>query len=65
MKFCHMWRKIHGEFAERLGSPRTEMALANKWKILNKELGKWRDALAKTRDNIRSGQNLVDEVKYL
>ncbi|CAL8994884.1 unnamed protein product [Prunus brigantina] len=56
-----MWRKFHGEFCERLGSPRTEMALASRWKIMNKELWKWRDALAKARDNIRSGQNLSDE----
>ncbi|CAL8174487.1 unnamed protein product [Prunus armeniaca] len=61
MKSSHMWRKIHGEFCERLGLARTEMALASRWKILNKELGKWRDALAKVRDNIRSGQNLTDE----
>ncbi|CAL8170130.1 unnamed protein product [Prunus armeniaca] len=40
----------------------TEMALQSKWKILNKELGKWRDALAKARDNIRSSQNLTDEI---
>ncbi|CAL2257400.1 unnamed protein product [Prunus armeniaca] len=38
------------------------MALQSRWKILNKELGKWRDALAKGRDNIRSGQNLTDEI---
>ncbi|CAL8162334.1 unnamed protein product [Prunus armeniaca] len=62
MKFCHMWRKIHGEFAERSGSPRTEMALASRWKFLNKQLGKWRDSLAKARDNIRSDQNLTDEI---
>ena len=65
MKFSHMWKKIHDEFVEGSGSARTEMALASRWKILNKELGKWRDALAKARDNIRSGQNLSDEVKYL
>ncbi|CAL8088314.1 unnamed protein product [Prunus armeniaca] len=52
MKFCHMWGKIHGEFCEKSGSSWTEMALASRWKILNKELGKWRDALAKARDNI-------------
>ncbi|CAL8173975.1 unnamed protein product [Prunus armeniaca] len=45
-----------------LCSPRTEMALASRWKILNKELGKWRDSLAKERDNVRSGQNLADEI---
>ncbi|KAI5334841.1 hypothetical protein L3X38_024974 [Prunus dulcis] len=27
MKFSHMWRKIHGEFCERSGLPRTKMAL--------------------------------------
>ena len=64
-KFSHMWKKIHEDFVERSGSARTEMALASRWKILNKELGKWRDALAQARYNIRSGQNLTDEVKYL
>ncbi|CAL2232192.1 unnamed protein product [Prunus armeniaca] len=43
-------------------SPRTEMTLASRWKILNKELGKWRDVLAKARDNIRSGQHLSDKI---
>ncbi|CAL2277601.1 unnamed protein product [Prunus armeniaca] len=38
------------------------MTLASRWKILNKELGKLRDALAKAMDNIRSGQNLADEI---
>ena len=65
IKFSHMWRKIQAEFCERSGSAHMEMALASKWKILNKELGKWRDALAKARDNIQSGQNLTDKVKYL
>ncbi|CAL8994921.1 unnamed protein product [Prunus brigantina] len=40
MKFSHMWRKSHAEFCERSGSARTEMALASRWKILNKELAK-------------------------
>ncbi|CAL9001262.1 unnamed protein product [Prunus brigantina] len=61
MKSSHMWRKINGEFCERSGSACTKMALASRWKILNKELGKWRDALTKVRENIRSGQNLGDE----
>jgi hypothetical protein len=65
MKFCHMWKKIHAEFCERSRSTRTEMALSSRWKILNKELGKWRDALSKAMDNRRSGQNLGDEVNYL
>ncbi|CAB4316994.1 unnamed protein product [Prunus armeniaca] len=42
---------------------RMEMALASRWKILNKELGKWRDALTKARDNIQRGQNLGNEHK--
>ncbi|CAL8993473.1 unnamed protein product [Prunus brigantina] len=61
MKFSHMWSKIHGEFCQRSGSIRTEMALSSRWKILNKELGKLRNALTKARENIRSGQNLSDE----
>ncbi|CAL2240386.1 unnamed protein product [Prunus armeniaca] len=38
------------------------MALSSRWKLLNKELGKWRNALTKVRENIRSGQNFTDEI---
>ncbi|CAL2260388.1 unnamed protein product [Prunus armeniaca] len=38
------------------------MTLSSRWKILNKELGKWRDTLAKARDNHRSGENLISEM---
>ncbi|XP_021812226.1 uncharacterized protein LOC110755360 [Prunus avium] len=38
------------------------MALSSRWKILNREFGKWRDALTKARENLRSGQNLTDEI---
>ncbi|CAL8161814.1 unnamed protein product [Prunus armeniaca] len=62
MKFHHLWSKSHGEFCQRSGSIRTEMALSSRWKLLNKELGKWRNALTKASDNIRSGQNLSDEI---
>ncbi|BBH02475.1 zinc ion-binding protein [Prunus dulcis] len=63
MKFFHMWKKIHAEFCEKIpGSTRTEMALSSRWKILNKELGKWRDALAKAMDNHRSRENLSNEI---
>ncbi|BBH09165.1 Nucleotide-diphospho-sugar transferases superfamily protein [Prunus dulcis] len=51
------------EFCERaIGSTRTEMALSSRWKILNKELAKWRNALAKAMDNHRSGENLSSEI---
>ncbi|CAL2247951.1 unnamed protein product [Prunus armeniaca] len=33
------------------------MTLSSRWKILNKELGKWRDVLAKVMDNYRSREN--------
>ncbi|BBH06095.1 Long-chain fatty alcohol dehydrogenase family protein [Prunus dulcis] len=63
MKFFHMWKKIHTEFCEKIsGSTRTEMTLSSRWKILNKELGKWRNALAKAMDNYRSGQNRTNEM---
>ncbi|KAI5326535.1 hypothetical protein L3X38_035609 [Prunus dulcis] len=62
MKFSYMWRKIHAEFCRRSGSASTEMALASRCKILNKELGKWRDASAKARDNVRSSENLGNEI---
>ncbi|BBH10123.1 Nucleotide-diphospho-sugar transferases superfamily protein [Prunus dulcis] len=39
-----------------------EMALSSRWKVLNKELGKWRNALAKAIDNQRSGENLSNEI---
>ncbi|CAL2259710.1 unnamed protein product [Prunus armeniaca] len=38
------------------------MALSSRWKILNKELAKWRDALAKAMDNHRRGENLTSEI---
>ncbi|BBH09347.1 hypothetical protein Prudu_1465S000100 [Prunus dulcis] len=38
------------------------MALSSRWKILNKELGKWRAALAKAMDNYRSGENRTNEM---
>ncbi|CAL8152503.1 unnamed protein product [Prunus armeniaca] len=63
MKFCHMWKKIHQDFCERvIGSTRTDQALSSRWKILNKELAKWRDALAKAIDNHRSRENLTSGV---
>ncbi|BBG93548.1 zinc ion-binding protein [Prunus dulcis] len=37
-------------------------ALSSRWKILNKELGKWRAALAKAMDNYRSGENRTNEM---
>ncbi|BBG99113.1 hypothetical protein Prudu_008701 [Prunus dulcis] len=47
-------------FCERaIGSTRTEMTLSSRWKILNKELAKWRNALAKAMDNHRSGKTLA------
>ncbi|CAL2233772.1 unnamed protein product [Prunus armeniaca] len=62
MKFSHMWSKIHGEFCQRLGSIRIEMVLSSRWRILNKELRKWKNALTKARENIRSSQNISDEI---
>ncbi|CAL8100910.1 unnamed protein product [Prunus armeniaca] len=64
MKFSHMWSKIHGEFCQRLGSIRIEMVLSSIWRILNKELRKWKNALTKARENIRSSQNISDEVPW-
>ena len=59
-------KKIHAEFCEKIpGSTHTEMALPSRWKILNKELEKWRDALAKAMDNYRSGENRTNEVSIL
>ncbi|CAL8998058.1 unnamed protein product [Prunus brigantina] len=56
-------KKIHQEFCERvIGSTHTDQALSSRWKILNKELGKWRDALRKAMNNHRSGENLSSEI---
>ncbi|CAL8162640.1 unnamed protein product [Prunus armeniaca] len=30
MKFSHIWSKIHGEFCQKSGLIRTEMALSNR-----------------------------------
>ncbi|CAL2246084.1 unnamed protein product [Prunus armeniaca] len=38
------------------------MTLSSRWKILNKELAKWRDALAKAMNNHRSGENLSNKI---
>ncbi|BBH03143.1 hypothetical protein Prudu_013930 [Prunus dulcis] len=38
------------------------MTLSSRWKILNKELGKWRDARAKAMDNYRRGENRTNEM---
>ncbi|CAL2259562.1 unnamed protein product [Prunus armeniaca] len=60
VSLCDAWLQ---EFCERvIGSIRTDQALSSRWKILNKELGKWRDALAKAMDNRRSGENLSSEI---
>ncbi|CAL8156654.1 unnamed protein product [Prunus armeniaca] len=60
VSLCEAWLQ---EFCERvIGSTRTDQALSSRWKILNKELGKWRDALAKAMDNHRSEENLSSEI---
>ncbi|CAL8170000.1 unnamed protein product [Prunus armeniaca] len=38
------------------------MALSSRWKLLNKEMAKWRDALAKAMNLYRSGENRTNEV---
>ena len=43
--------------------PCTEQGLLSRWKTLNKELGKWRDAKKKVQDNYQSGTSLADEVR--
>ncbi|CAL2274249.1 unnamed protein product [Prunus armeniaca] len=52
----------HGRCLVVSGSTRTESALSSRWKLLNKELGKWRDALTKAMNNHASGENLSDEI---
>ncbi|BBN68988.1 Long-chain fatty alcohol dehydrogenase family protein, partial [Prunus dulcis] len=56
-----MWKK-NSAFCERaIGSTRTEMTYPVGGKFF-KELGKWRNALAKAIDNQRSGENLSNEI---
>ncbi|CAL8164158.1 unnamed protein product [Prunus armeniaca] len=63
IKFYHMWKKIHQEFCEKvIGSTRMDQELSSMWKILNKELVKWRDVLTKAMNNHRSGENLSSEI---
>ncbi|CAL2233933.1 unnamed protein product [Prunus armeniaca] len=38
------------------------MALSSRWKLLNKEMAKWRDALAKAMNLYRSGENRTNEL---
>ncbi|CAL9011358.1 unnamed protein product [Prunus brigantina] len=38
------------------------LVTGNEMKFSHIELGKWRNALTKARENIRSGQNLSDEI---
>ncbi|CAL2234109.1 unnamed protein product [Prunus armeniaca] len=58
------WSVMEDDFCEMvIGSTRTDQALSSRWKILNKELAKWRDALAEAMDNHRSGENLTSEEK--
>ncbi|BBG98987.1 F-box and associated interaction domains-containing protein, partial [Prunus dulcis] len=53
-------KKIHQAFCERaIGSTRTEMTLSSRWKILNKELAKWRNVLAKAMDNHKAEKTLA------
>ncbi|BBG96985.1 Long-chain fatty alcohol dehydrogenase family protein [Prunus dulcis] len=60
IKFSHMWKKIHQAFCERaIGSTRTEIALSSRWKVLNKELAKWRNALAKPWTTIEAEKTLA------
>ncbi|CAL8099440.1 unnamed protein product [Prunus armeniaca] len=57
------WSVMEDDFCERvIGTTRADQALSSRWKILNKELAKWRDALAKAMDNHRSGENLTSEL---
>ncbi|CAL9007458.1 unnamed protein product, partial [Prunus brigantina] len=39
-----------------------ESALSSRWKLLNRELAKWRDAHTKAMNNRASGENLSDEI---
>ena len=62
MQLREMWSLIHTSFLEKIGGKRTEQSLSSRWRILSQSFSLWRDALAQASGNLRSGENLTDQV---
>ena len=62
MQLREMWSLIHTNYLEKIGGKRTKESMSSRWKILNQLFSMWRDALAKASSNLRSRENLADQV---
>ena len=45
-----------------MGGKRTKESMSSHWKLLSQSFSTWRDALAQASSNLRSGENLADQV---
>jgi len=62
MQLQEMWSLIHTNYLEKIGGKRTKKSMSSRWRILSQSFSLWRDALAQTSANLRSGENLADHV---
>ena len=62
MQLREMWSLIHTSFLEKIGGKRTKESMSCRWKLLSQSFSTWRDALAQASSNLRSGENLADQV---
>ena len=53
---------MHTNYLEKIGGKRTKESLSSHWRLLNKSFNTWRDALAQASGNLRSEENLSDQV---
>ncbi|KAM1210126.1 hypothetical protein ACFX2J_015565 [Malus domestica] len=61
MQLREMWSLIHTNYLEKMGGKRTKESMSGRWKILSQSFSMWRDALAQSSGNIRSGEILADQ----
>ena len=62
MQLREMWSLIHTNYLEKMGGQRTKESMSSRWKLLSQSFSTWRDALAQASGNLRSGENLTDQV---
>ena len=62
MQLRVMWSLIHTNYLEKMGGKRTKESMSSHWKLLSQSFSMWRDALAQASGNLRSGENLADQV---
>ena len=62
MQLREMWSLIHTNYLEKIGGSRTKKSMSSRWKLLSQSFTIWRDALAQTSGNLRSGENLANQV---